>query len=183
MKTILILHGIGGYAGIHWQKWLHDRLQKDGYQVLMPELPDAAHPDRKNWLKTVQATLVGINLSQLIIVGHSLGVTTALDFVEQGNVPVGGLIAVAGFASDYGADLNSYFLSEKTIDFKKVRKNLDWSIVIYGDDDPYVPQAALRYVADSLDARPIVITSGGHLNAEAGYTEFPKLLTILKKEL
>ena len=26
--SILILHGIGGYPGIQWQPWLHDKLEK-----------------------------------------------------------------------------------------------------------------------------------------------------------
>jgi predicted alpha/beta hydrolase family esterase len=180
VKTVLILHGIGGHAGIHWQQWLHDELQKPGYEVLMPDLPDSDHPDRQAWLDAVKAALKNASLSDLIIVGHSLGITTALDFLEQADTSIDGLISVSGFADDYGAELNSYFLREKAIDFNKVNSNLKWSNVIYGGNDPYVTQSALKQVAEGLGVEPVIIPDGGHLNSEAGYTKLPVLLDIIK---
>ncbi len=179
MKTVLIIHGIGGHAGIHWQQWLHDQLQAKGYRVLMPELPNADHPDRNTWIEVIQKEIADINTQDLIIVGHSLGVTTALDLIED--TAVAGLVSVAGFAEAYGAELNEYFLQEKHIDFSKVAKNLQWSSVVYGNDDPYVAQEALKYVASSLEVKPIVIDGGGHLNTDTGFTAFPTLLEIIEK--
>lgn len=176
MMTILILHGIGGYAGIHWEQWLHDQLRQQGYRVIMPNLSNGDHPDRQQWLAEVKQAIQDIDTTQLIIVGHSLGVTSALDFIEQSPTPIKALYSVAGFAIDYGAELNSYFLQEKTVDFAKVRANVHKAVVFYSDDDPYVTQPALRQVADALDTQPIIIPGGGHLNTERGYTQFPKLL-------
>jgi predicted alpha/beta hydrolase family esterase len=82
---VLILHGIGGHAGIHWQQWLHDELEKVGCKVIMPDLPESDHPDRKAWLKAAGDSIEGLDPTSLIIVGHSLGVTTALDLIEIGN--------------------------------------------------------------------------------------------------
>src|SRR6185369_8587920 len=123
--NFIILHGIQGHAGIHWQQWLHDRLEEMGHGVLMPELPHAEHPDRQQWLEAVKRELEGINPSQLIIVGHSLGVATALDFIEQSQHKVHGLVSASGFAVDYGAELNSYFMSEKQIDMSRVHEHLE----------------------------------------------------------
>lgn len=176
--TILILHGIGGYAGIHWQKWLYDNLVKDGYGVIMPNMPEPDRPDRKTWLKTVQEITRSVDSSDLVIFAHSLGVTTALDLIEQS--PIKALISVSGFASDYGADLNSYFLREKTVNFGKVKKNLGQAFVIYGDNDPYVPQEVLRFLADNLMIKPEIIHNGGHLNTDSGHKTFPRLLEIIK---
>lgn len=173
---VLILHGIGGHAGIHWEQWLHDELGARGFTVHMPSLPDGDHPDRTAWLRIVEDVVQKVNPAELIIVGHSLGVTTALDFIEQSPRPIRALVSVSGFASDYGAELNSYFLREQTIDLAKVRRNLGQAIVIYGDDDPYVAPAALAEVATGLGVQPIVIPHGGHLNTERGYTTFPLLL-------
>src|SRR3989338_9693197 len=107
---VLIIHGIGGHAGIHWQKWLHDELIKSGFNVLMPNLPNSDHPDRKEWLKIIKVKVKGIDPQELIIVGHSLGVTTALDLLGGIDRKIIGLISVSGFAEDYGAEMNSYFL-------------------------------------------------------------------------
>lgn len=178
--TVLILHGIGGYAGIHWQQWLHDELVKKGYDVLMPELPNSEKPDRGEWLETVKKLVSKIDLFELIIVGHSLGVVTALDFIEQSKKPIKVLISVSGFAKDLGAEINSYFMKVKEIDFEKVKKNLEKSYVLYGDNDPYVPQKELKLLADNLGAEPIIFPNGGHLNTDAGYTKFPKLLEIVE---
>lgn len=179
MKTALIIHGIGGHAGIHWQQWLHDELIKQDYSVLMPDLPTPDHPDRQTWLSEIKKVLDGAELSGLTIVGHSLGVTTALDFLEQADTKIESLVAVSGFAEAYGADLNQYFLAEKSVDFQKVKNNVGRAAVMYGDDDPYVTQDALRYVADSLGVEPIIIHKGGHLNTDTGYTEFSELLKVI----
>lgn len=179
--TILIIHGIGGHAGIHWQQWLHDELIKNGYAVLMPNLPNSDHPDRKEWLQIIKDEIKDIDPQELIIVGHSLGATTALDLLEEINGKVKGLISVSGFAEDYGVQMNSYFLSEKHIDFSKVKEHVENSFVIFGDNDPYVPQNELQSVADQLGVVPKIIPNGGHLNADAGFTTFPYLLEIIEK--
>src|SRR5665213_2491195 len=122
--TFLIIHGIGGHAGIHWQQWMHDELAKSGSTVIMPNLSDSDHPDRNAWLDEVTKAIGDTKPSDLIIVGHSLGVTTALDFIEQTSISIKGLVSVSGFANDYGAELNSYFLKQRAIDFEKVRRNV-----------------------------------------------------------
>jgi hypothetical protein len=179
--TIPILHGIKGCAGIHWQQWLYDNLIKDGYDVIMPTLPDADRPDRKAWFEAIKEIAKEIDSKDLVIVAHSLGVTAALDFIERG--PVKAIISVSGFARDYGLELNSYYLKEKNIDFNKVKENLRQAFVIYGDNDPYVPQGELKFLADKLDVEPEIVPGGGHLNTKAGYSEFPRLLEIIEKEI
>lgn len=178
--NILILHAIGGKAGDHWEQWLHDQLVRAGHTVVMPTLTNSNHPDRSEWQKEVEAAIEGLDLAQLIIVGHSLGVPTALDVIEQLPHPIKGLIAVAGFAVAYGAALNDYFMKERSIDFEKVRQNIGKSFVFYGDDDPYVTQEALHGLAIELNVEPKIIAKGKHLNTEAGYTEFPELLEAVR---
>ncbi len=174
--TVLILHGIGGHAGMHWQQWLYDELMKRGYQVIMPTMPGAGHPDRKEWLLTVKNLIRDIPAKELIIVTHSLGAATAMDYLEQAKERVLGLVCVSPAVFDYGAELNSYFLKEKDINFEKVNKNLEKAEVFYGDNDPYVPQEKLELAAKSFNAKPQIVPNGGHLNAMAGFTEFPELL-------
>lgn len=174
--TFLILHGIGGEAGMHWQQWLHDNLVKAGHTVIMPTLTDGDHPKRKTWLKETQSHAQSVAPNELIIIGHSLGVTTALDYVESLDTPVHGLISVSGIFEDFGAELNGYFLRERTIDFSKVKGMVKQIKIFYGDDDPYVPQETLLKMADGFETKPRVIRNGGHLNTEAGFNTFPELL-------
>jgi uncharacterized protein len=176
--TVLILHGIQGKAGNHWQQWLHDSLIKKGYTVLMPNLPKADHPNRGEWLKTLQEILKSVDSKDLVIVGHSLGVVTALDYIEQANGEIKALISISGFSSDYGNELNSYFLKNKLINLFKVKEHLEKAFIIYSDNDPYVPQDKLNELVKPLDAILKIIHSGGHLNTNAGFITFPYLLEI-----
>ncbi len=176
---VLILHAIQSYAGAHWEQWLHDELVKKGFEVIMPNLPRAERPDRSEWLSFIKSLTKDLDLGELIIVGHSLGVTSALDFIEQVTEPVEALVSVSGFARDTGEELNSYFMRQKTIDFDKVRANLDKAYALYGDDDPYLKQEILKALANGLQVKPIIIAGGGHLNTDAGFIRFPQLLEIV----
>ena len=180
MKRVLILHGIFGKAGENWSQRLYDELKKQGCEVTMPTLPNPDHPDRTQWLKAIQQ-YAGNDTSDLIIVAHSLGVASALDFIEQSETPIKALISVSGFSDDYGAELNSYFMKEKTIDFIKVNQRLKHAAVLYGDNDPYVPQSSLWALAIALRVAPTVIQGGGHLNEAAGYGPFPQLLRVIER--
>lgn len=44
-------------------------------------------------------------------------------------------------------------------------------ICYYTDNDPYVKYEVEKAFADQIATKQIMIPSGGHLNAEAGYTE------------
>lgn len=178
---VLILHGIQSHAGEHWGRWLARELEKKKHTVDMPELPNSMHPDRFEWLAYVKDLLVEVSPKNLLMIGHSLGVVTALDFIEQSEKKVHGLISVSGFAEDYGADLNGYFMRQKELDFNAINDHLAKSFVLYGDNDPYVPQQTLENLSTLLDVTPKIIPNGGHLNTSAGYEEFPLLVELAKK--
>lgn len=173
--NVLILHGIMGRSGENWGQWLHDKLISNSYSVLMPTLSNADHPSRKKWLAEISNFMMELG-QDTVIVAHSLAVTSSLDFLEETGHTVKGFVSISGFADDYGLELNSYFLREKTIKFDQVNENVGEAIVFYGDNDPYVPQDSLRLLADNLKVVPVVIPGGGHLNTAAGFTKFPKLL-------
>lgn len=179
--TILILHGFEGHAGIHWQQWLHDQLKKKGYTVIMPQLPKPKHPDRSQWVKSVLKLTNKIKPNDLVIVGHSLGVVTALDYIEQTSEKIKGFISVAGFAEAYDSPHTDAFMKQKKLDFKKINAHIEHAYVLYGDDDPYVPQDTLLALARILKIEPMVMDMGGHLNTESGYDTFPLLLELIKE--
>jgi predicted alpha/beta hydrolase family esterase len=179
--NVLILHGLGGYSGVHWQQWLHDKLVEARHSVIMPDLPNPDHPDRSVWANLVRDLLKDLDLQDVVIVAHSLSVITSLDVIESLESPIKGLISVSGFSKDTGAEINSYFIKEKAVDFSKIRKNIDKSFVLYGDDDPYLSQEILRALAEDLGVSPTIYSEGGHLNSDSGYTTFPDILDIIRK--
>ena len=57
-----------------------------------------------------------------------------------------------------------------------VRDCCDKVICLYSDNDPYVKFEAEKDFADNIATEQVVIKDGGHLNFEAGYSKFEKLL-------
>lgn len=70
-------------------------------------------------------------------------------------------------------------MEERTMDFAKVNEHLENAFVFYGDNDPYVPQTELANLATQLNVSPTIISNGGHLNTDAGFTTFSELLTTI----
>lgn len=176
---IVVLHGIGGHPGIHWQEWLAGHMQAKGFETRLLALPNSDEPNRSEWLDFVASSVADVAPRDLILVGHSLGVATALDYIQRSPAQVRGLVSVAGFARDYGAELNSSFMSAARIDFDEVKANLATAEVLYGDDDPWVPQPELAHLASELKVEPRVFEAGGHLNSDSGYSQFPKLAEVV----
>jgi predicted alpha/beta hydrolase family esterase len=180
MKTALILHGIGGSSKENWLPWLKKELDSRGWKVLSPDLPNTRHPDRKEWLETVKDLVGAVDFSELTIIGHSLGVPTALDLIETEEKKLKRLISVSGFYEDYGSELNSFFMVKRKVDMEKVNNLINEKIVIYGNDDPYVPQETLKNLADAFEVEPVIIKNGGHVNTASGYDELPLLFVYIK---
>ncbi|OGK19149.1 hypothetical protein A3G67_02655 [Candidatus Roizmanbacteria bacterium RIFCSPLOWO2_12_FULL_40_12] len=178
--TVLILHGIMGKAGENWGQWLHDECIKLGCNVLMPNLPNSDHPDRKEWFKVISELLEDVK-DDIVLVGHSLAVTSLLDYCESSDKKIRALVSVSGFYEPYGMELNEYFLKEKNADLNKVKKIVRSFYAIYGDDDPYVPQEVLKKTANDLGVEPVVVKNGGHINKSAGFTELPQVLDFISK--
>lgn len=177
-KTVLVLHGVYGFAG--WQNWLSDQLTKKGYQVIMPNFPNPDHPDRMECLQLVKTLLQNIDPANLTIIGHSLGVATACDFLETISIPIACLISVSGFGKNYGEEINDYFMKEKDLNYNIIIQNTKQRIVMYGDNDPYVPQDTLSEFAHDISADDIyIVENGGHLSTSAGFVEFPLLLDVI----
>ncbi|HEX9804852.1 MAG TPA: alpha/beta fold hydrolase [Candidatus Dojkabacteria bacterium] len=172
-KTILILHGIRGKAGIFWQQDLADFSEKKGYKVIMPNLPTRDNPDRFEWIEAVKNSLQDVNLQKLIIVGHSLGVPAGLDYLETINEQILGFISVAGFYKAYGLELNDPYLKAKEIDINKVKNIVKNRIVIRSKNDPFVDQDALIELGEDFKADEIVIRDGEHFQHGSYIKKFP----------
>ena len=117
-----------------------------------------------------------------IMIGHSTGSICALKYILQNKIKIDKLILVSGFNNYLAPDENdihnkinpTYYVDENEI--KQIKKYTNEIICIYGDDDPYIPQSILHELAESIDAKEIIIKNGGHLNFDSGYDNFPEIL-------
>jgi len=180
-KTALIIHGAFGSPEENWIPWLKKKLNERGYEVITPIFPTPEIQSLNEWNKVISPHLSEL-ASESIIVGHSIGAVFALSVLEQLETPVKATALVSGFLNDLGNEtfdsINRSFY-QKDFVWEQILKNTGNISVLHGNNDPYVPVAQAELLADKLNTKAIIIENGGHLNTDAGFDTFPKLIDVL----
>src|SRR3989344_7492033 len=139
MKRVFIVHGWEGHPEEGWFPWLKKELEAEGFEVLVPQLPDPDNPRIQNWVPKLAET-VGVADENTYFVGHSMGCQTiarSLESLPEG-VKVGGAVFVGGFfkrLSNIDPDdreFEEHWLGTP-IDLAKVRLHLPRSVAIFYD--------------------------------------------------
>ena len=184
---IVIIHGAYGNPNENWFPWLKNELEKLGQEVFVPKFPTPENQTPENWCKVLQKDCPWEFGSDTILVGHSLGATYILNILNRERAEsVKASFLVAGFTGDLGDpqfDNINHDFTHQDFDWDLIARTAGKITVIGGDNDPYVPKSEIENLARNLRVEPIFIENGGHLNAAAGYTEFPYLLNLIKEEL
>lgn len=105
-KRVLIIHGYGVNSEGCFYPWLKSELEKMGYVVDLPSLPDS-DPNID-----VQIDYIMENYPDKmdIIIGHSLGSVAALKLIEKLDYKIDDLILVSGFID------NNFYEGDEDID-------------------------------------------------------------------
>jgi uncharacterized protein len=183
--NFLIVHGTHGNPQGNWFPWLTTALHKYG-KVFSPVFPTPDGQSLKTWLEVAAKTLAGIGLGNTILIGHSSGAILVLRMAERTKHPYRAVFSICPFERDLGLPdydpLNTSFVHPE-FNWQAVKHGAKKITCFAGDDDPYVPFAATKAVADQSGAELITVKKGGHLNAESGYSKFPLLLEKITQEL
>lgn len=141
MTTVLFIHSAGAQDQGEGSSRLREALEAglpSGIHFKAPQMPDPDDPKAEFWLAAFESEVTGIE-HDLIIVGHSLGGSIALQGLARLGVPVNlkGVIVVA--APFWGApdwEMESFSLpedaSEKLVDLARL-------VILQGDRDEVVP--------------------------------------------
>ena len=167
MKRVIIIHGWGGSPDTNWLPWLKTELEKRGYEVSAPSMPDTDAPAIGPWVKHL-AEVVGTPDKDTYFVGHSIGCQTIFRYLETIDTPVGGAVFVAGwFNLENLEDEESEKIAEpwvKTpIDISKINKVLPKSVLIISDNDPYGAFEENKQRFSELMSRVVVLPNVGHI--------------------
>ena len=181
MKTALILHGAFGGPDENWIPWLSHQLSDEGYGVVVPEFPTPEEQNFSRWMSIAEPHLPELD-EESIVVGHSLGVLFGLQVLERLDRQINAAFLVSGFLDEIGIEefdsINKSFY-EHGVDWESVKSAAADFYVFHGDNDPNVPLEKAYRIADELGVEVNIIEGGGHLNAGAGFTEFPQLLNTI----
>ncbi len=185
MKKVVIVHCWEGYPNYCWYPWAKKELEKKGFNVVVPEMPETALPKLSLWLPKLQE-VVPVPDEDLYLIGHSLGAITIMRYLEKlkRNQKIGGVVFIAGFTDNLGyKELESFF--EKPIDFKKIKTKAKHFVAIHSDNDPYVPLKHGNIFKEKLGAEVIVKHNMKHFSGpvdnEESCTTLPEVTEAIIK--
>ncbi len=188
MKRAVILMGTDGLPNDHWHPWLKAELEKAGYEVFIPLLPDNHTPDRLKYDKFLQDS--NWDFADNLVIGHSSGATTALNLMSANWFPhVRSAVLVGTFlnlklvknVSWYvPGQFDKLFLNQYEPD--KIKAKADKFYFVHGDDDPYCDITDAQVLCDKLRGTFITIPNGHHLGDSSGLTQLPDLTKRLSED-
>ncbi len=179
---VVIIHGSSGNPEENWFPWLATEVKKLGHDAIVPRFPTPEGQNLVNWSATFKQQ-VGTVSETMIMVGHSLAPGFILNLLEKSDVAVKGTFLVSGFLGTLGLDafdpINESFVCGD-FDWERIRRTAGEVHVYNSNNDPYVPLEKGNELAEHLGVELTVIEHGGHINADAGFRSFPRLLEDLK---
>lgn len=181
MKRALIVHCWGGSSNYAWYPWAKSELEKLGYKVSVPDMPDPDPPKLATWLPYLQ-NAIGTPDEELVLIGHSIGTVTILRYLESlpDDQIVGKVILVAGFTDQLGfSELENFF--ETGLDFAAIKpKTRNGFVAIQSDNDPYVSAQYGERLKAELGAQLVIKHNASHMSGavdgEESCTQLPEVL-------
>lgn len=180
-NNYLIIHGSFSSPFSNWIPWLRKEIENRGVEnVYTPDLPSGVgYQNYDNWSNLLKTYVTaGIINENTIIFAHSIAPVFISKFLIANKIKVKRLVFVCGFNNYLGLN-DEYDEVNKTMyldNLEDIKNYCDDIICYYSKNDPYVKYEVEKSFADNVATEQVVIDDGGHLNAEAGYEEFPDLL-------
>ena len=184
MKRAIIVHQWMAGADGDWRPWLKGELEKLGYEVLVPEMPDIDTPVIEKWVGKL-AEVVSIPDSNTYFVGHSIGCQTIIRYLETINTPIGGAVFVAGWFNlknleDKETEEIAKPWIKTPIDLEKVKSVLPKATLIISENDPFDCLEENKAKFELITTKEIVIPNAGHFEAKDGFDKLPEIVSELQ---
>ena len=180
MKKVFIIHGFQGSPNGGWRAWLMDELGKQDIYACSLSMQDPDQPICTEWIAEITRHVEQNPNDEIYLVGHSLGATAILRYLEYSASNISGAVLVSGPIEINKNSKIENFLN-KPFDFQTIKSKAKKFVVIHGDNDPHVPSSDAKTIARELDAELIWVPNGGHLNGSAGWVTLPQCSEALTK--
>ncbi len=181
MIKVFIIHGFEGHPNGAWRPWLMNELMKKKIYACALAMPSPNRPICTEWVNELSRHIDQNATDDIYLVGHSLGATTILRYLEQSSShSVAGAILISGPTTKINNHQLDCFL-DSPFDFATIKSNCQRFAVIHGDNDPYVPLDNALYLSEQLKGECLIIPNGQHLNGSAGWLKLPQCLSLLEK--
>lgn len=158
-----------------WAPWLKAELEGLGFGTFFETLPDSIIARSEYWLPFLgEHVQAGKND---VIIGWSSGAVAAMRYAESNKIL--GSVLVSPCYTDLGDDMerqSGYY--DRPWQWDKIKSNQDKIALIWGSDDPYIPQSEFEFIAKQLNSAQIRIAGGKHFIDQ---DKFPELLQYIKQ--
>ncbi len=184
-KRVFIIHGWDGYPKEGWFPWLKKELEKKGFLVQVPAMPNPSEPKIETWIPFL-ADLVGTVDKNTYFVGHSIGCQTIIRYLQtlHKGARIGGAVFVAGWydlknlKTEEEKRIASPWVNEPRDD-KKIKESINKATAIFSDNDPSILTENQKSWEEKVGAKIIVESGKGHFSGSDGITELPSVLNAL----
>ncbi len=178
-KRVFLIHGWDGKPTGNWFPYLSLELKASGFEVNAPQMPHAGEPKVKEWLDFLK-DYVGKPDKDTYFVGHSLGCIAIARYLEtlSPKAKIGGAVFVAGFSGRIDVPEISEFYSLPFAP-EKAKMHSDNFVMIFSDNDDYVPMERSLEMAKQFGAKTILERGKGHFTARENVTTLPSALNEL----
>lgn len=174
-KRVLILHGWNGSAYPHWQAILAQDLEKEGYEVSFPTLPNKDLPKLEDWKTYIKKEIEDFNPN--VVVCHSLGCITWFHIADELDIDLDKLMLVAPVKQECDIEeINTFFPYPLPKDLKSKE-----AIIAASDNDPYMSLTQAIDLQQKLNVGMKIMNNAGHINAESGYGKLDCALDWIKR--
>jgi uncharacterized protein len=171
-STIFLLPGLYNSGPQHWQThW------ETEYGLIRIDQKDWETPVCEDWINTIDATTSQQNLSDVILIGHSLACCTVVHWANKFNRKIKGALLVG--PSD--VDAPSYPTGTTGFMPMPLNKLPFPSIVVASNNDEYVSIERAKYFANCWGSEFNNIGDYGHINSASNLGLWPQGYTLLKK--
>lgn len=184
MKRAFIVHGWDGYPEECWFPWLKKELEAKGFQVFVPQLPDAPKPRIQNWVPALMSVVGSVD-RDTYFVGHSTGCKTILCYLNQqpAATRVGGIVLVGPWltklktlAEEAPEDqIIAQEWLDAPLDWEKIRTTTGQSVGVFSDNDQYVDLLDAQVMKEKLGSSIVVEHQLGHMGTDVHCTELPSV--------
>ena len=185
LMKVFIIHGYQSSPEQHWFPWLATKIEQMGSQCEIVHLKGSDQPNFATWRQNLEAQVYPLN-EQTIIVAHSLGCISVLDYLSEalnGRL-IKAIFMVAGFNEKLTAlpELNQ-FVQQAKLNDALLRFRIQQRYSLFSCNDPFVPAPLSIRFGQLLNAQMIEVKKAGHFIQSDGLSEFPQLWEKLEKLL
>ncbi|PTG29675.1 RBBP9/YdeN family alpha/beta hydrolase [Staphylococcus capitis] len=174
MTDVIIIHSKYGNATNHWYEWLKHNLTLEGYHVTLFNLEADDHAKIDEWVRQMKEQ-IEIRKYDTYFVTHGFGTIAALKYIEGTHHHIEGLFSIAGFKEDAHDIYENVNLEGISIDYEKVKSQVDHFYGLTSKDDKYVSYKETKRLMDTLEGKIRIVDEGGHFLEDEGFKTFTSL--------